>query len=131
MDAAPTFAVYARALRAAGNHPRADYAYRQALLRAPAEVGVASEFANYLWMMTGDLKVADSALDACFHAGAPPGPLLIAKSALYQAAGEHERAYDLMAKASERLPDDAFVHMAAVEYALRLDRIGQAEAFSR
>ncbi|HEX3366355.1 putative 2OG-Fe(II) oxygenase [Phenylobacterium sp.] len=131
MDAPQTFAVYARALRAVGNHPRADYAYRQALMRAPAEVGVASEFANHLWMMTGDLKVADSALDAAFHAGAQPAPLLIAKATLYQAAGDSERAFTLMEKASERMPDDAFVHLAAVEYALRMDRVGLAETFSR
>ncbi|MBS0334141.1 MAG: hypothetical protein JSS35_15335 [Proteobacteria bacterium] len=131
MDAAPTFAVYARALRAMGNHPRADYAYRQALIREPAEVAVASEFANYLWMMTGDLKVADSALDSAFHAGAPPGPLLIAKATLYQAAGDSERAFSLIERASERMPGDAFVHLAAVEYALRLDRIGLAETFVR
>lgn len=131
MDAAPTFAVYARALRAAGNHERADYAYRQALLRAPAEVGVASEFANHLWMMTGDVAVADSALDAAFHAGAPPAPLLIAKSALYQAAGDGARALNLMARASERMPGEAFVHLAAIEYALRLEQLEAAEVFSR
>ncbi|HEY3947745.1 putative 2OG-Fe(II) oxygenase [Phenylobacterium sp.] len=131
MDAPQTFAVYARALRAVGNHQRADYAYRQSLMRAPAEVGVASEFANHLWMITGDLKVADSALDSAFHAGAPPGPLLIAKSALYEASGDLERAFSLMERSSERMPGDAFVHMAAVEYALRLNRVTAAEAFSR
>ncbi|HLZ77561.1 putative 2OG-Fe(II) oxygenase [Phenylobacterium sp.] len=131
MDAAQTFAVYARALRAVGNHERADYAYRQSLMRAPAEVGVASEFANHLWMITGDLKVADSALDAAFHAGAPPTPLLIAKATLYEAAGDSERAYSLMEKASDRLTDDAYAHMAAVEYALRLNRLDAAEAFQR
>ena len=129
MDAAMTFSVYARALRAVGNHPRADYAYRQALLRAPAEAAVASEFANYLWMMTGDIRVADSALDAAFHAGGPPGQLLIAKATLYEAAGESERASSLIERASERLPDDAFVHMAAVEYALRLSRLDAAAIF--
>ena len=41
MDAPQTFAVYARALRAAGNHERADYAYRQSLMRAPADGRVA------------------------------------------------------------------------------------------
>ncbi len=131
MDAPQTFAVYARALRAAGNHQRADYAYRQSLLRAPAEVGVASEFANHLWMMTGDLKVADSALDAAFHAGAPPSPLLIAKATLYEAAGDSDRAYGLIEKASERMPGDAYVHMAAVEYALRQNRLEAAEEFQR
>ncbi len=131
MDAAQTFAVYARALRAFGNHERADYAYRQSLMRAPAEVGVASEFANHLWMMTGDLKVADSALDAAFHAGAPPTPLLIAKATLYEASGDSERAFALMQTASDRLTGDAYAHMAAVEYALRLSRLDAAEAFQR
>ena len=132
IDVPQTFAVYARALRGAGNHARADYAYRQSLLRAPAEVGVASEFANHLWMITGDLKVADSALDAAFHAGAPPSPLLIAKATLYEAAGRLERAVQLLDAASERMPGDTVILMAAIDFALRrLSRLDAAEAFQR
>jgi len=129
MDAPQTFAVYARALRAAGNHERADYAYRQSLLRAPGVTAVASEYANFVWMRTGDVAAADAVLDTAFHAGAPPAPLLLAKATLYDAAGAPERAAGLLEAASRKLPDDAFIAMAATEFALRLERVDEAERY--
>lgn len=131
MDAAQTFAVYARALRAAGNHPRADYAYRQSLMRAPGENAVAVEFANYLWMQHGDVAKADAILDLAFHGGAPPAPLLVAKATLYDAAGDTERAMTLLDAASRKMPDEVIVMMAATDFALRLERVDEAERFVR
>jgi uncharacterized protein (TIGR02466 family) len=129
LDAPQTFAVYARALRAAGDHERADYAYRQSLLRAPASTEVAAEFANFLWMRNGDLAQADSALDSAFHAGGPPTPLLLAKATLYEAAGDLERAANLLEAASRRMPGDLLIQLSAVEFALRLERIDEAERY--
>ena len=48
---------------------------------------MAWEYANYVWMLTGDLAAADAVLDRAFHAGGEPSPLLVAKAALYHAAG--------------------------------------------
>jgi uncharacterized protein (TIGR02466 family) len=126
MDAPQTFAVYARALRGAGNHERAEYAYRQSLLRAPAVTEVVAEYANYVWMLRGEVAAADAVLDAAFHAGAPPTPLLMAKATLYDAAGQVERAAGLMEAASRKMPDDLFVLLSATEYALRLERVDEA-----
>jgi uncharacterized protein (TIGR02466 family) len=131
MDAPQTFALYARALRAAGNHPRADYAYRQSLMRAPAAIEVASEFANYVWMLTGDVLAADSVLDSAFHAGAEPTPLLVAKATLYDAAGQTERAATLLEAASRKIPGDTTILMAAIDFALRMEKVGEAERFVR
>jgi uncharacterized protein (TIGR02466 family) len=131
MDAPQTFAVYARALRGAGNHGRAEYAYKQSLLRAPAVADVASEYANYIWMLRGDVAEADAALDAAFHAGAPPTALLLAKSTLYDAAGQAERAAGLLEAASQRMPGDLFILLSAVEFALRLERVDEAERYVR
>jgi uncharacterized protein (TIGR02466 family) len=131
MDAPQTFAVYARALRAAGNHERAEYAYRQSLMRAPAVVDVASEYANFIWMRRGDVAGADAVLDAAFHAGAPPAPLLLAKATLYDAAGDLERAASLLEAASRKMPGEAFILMAATEFALRLERVDEAERYVR
>src|SRR5262249_34131266 len=58
------------------------------------------------------------------------GPLLIAKSALYEASGDLERAFSLMERASDRMPGDAFVHLAAVEYALRRNEVTAAQTFA-
>jgi uncharacterized protein (TIGR02466 family) len=127
IDTPQTFAVYARALRASGNHPRADYAYRQSLMRAPAALEVVTEFSNYVWMLTGDVAAADSVLDSAFHAGAPPTPLLVAKATLYDAAGDTERALNLLDAASRRIPGDTVILTAATDFALRLERVDDAE----
>lgn len=131
LDAPQTFALYARALRAAGNHDRADYAYRQSLMRAPAATDVATEFANFIWMRSGNVAQADAILDSAFHAGAPPTVLLLAKATLYEAAGDAERAAGLLEAASRRMPDDIFILMAAIEFALRLERLDDAERYVR
>ena len=131
IDAPQTFAVYARALRAAGRHERAEYAYQQALARTPADAGVASEYANYVWMMRGDVAAADAVLDRAFHAGGPPAPLLVFKSTLYDAAGQTERAAQLLEAASQRLADDPVVLMSAIDIALRLERLDDAQRYVR
>lgn len=131
LDAPQTFAVYARALRAAGNHDRADYAYRQSLTRAPGVAEVAIEFSNFVWMRTGDIAAADSVLDAAFHAGAPPAPLLLAKATLYDATGDTQRAAALLEAASRKMPGDLFILLGATEFALILERIDEAERYVR
>lgn len=131
MDAPQTFAVYARALRAVGNQERAEYAYKQSLMRAPAVTEVAAEYANFVWMLRGDLAAADAVLDTAFHAGAPPAPLLVAKATLYEAAGEAERAAGLLEAASRRMPGDLLILLSATEIALRLERIDEAERYVR
>lgn len=131
MDAPQTFAVYARALRAVGDHERSDYAYRQSLMRAPGVADVAIEFANDIWMQRGDLAEADAILDRTFHAGAPPTPLLLAKATLYDAAGAPDRGAALLEAASQRMPDDIPILLAATKSALRLERIDDAERYVR
>jgi uncharacterized protein (TIGR02466 family) len=131
MDAPQTFAVYGRCLTAAGNPDRAAAAYHQSLLRAPAATEVAVEFSNFLWMRTGDLRVADSVLDSAFHAGAPPTPLLLAKASLYEAAGDPERAGGLLEAASRKMPRETMILLGATELALRLARFADAERYVR
>ena len=131
MDAPQTFAVYARALCAVGNHDRADYAYRQSLMRAPGVNSVAVEFANYLWMQHGDVAKADAVLDLAFHGGAPPAPLLVAKATLYDAAGDTERAVTLLDAGNRKMPSETILMMAGADFALRLERVDEAERFIR
>jgi uncharacterized protein (TIGR02466 family) len=132
MDAPQTFAVYARALRAAGNHERAEYAYRQSLLRAPGASEVAAEYANYIWMRRGDVADADGVLDTAFHSGvAHPTPLLLAKATLYEAAGDGQRSMGLLDAATRKIPGDLLLALAAGEFAMRLERLDDAERFVR
>ena len=131
MDAPQTFALYARALRASGNHERADYAYRQSLIRAPGATEVAVEFANYVWMRTGDAAASDVILDGAFHGGGDPSALLQAKATLYEAAGDADRGARLLELASQKMPGDLAILLAAIEQALRLERIDDAERYVR
>jgi len=130
IDAPQTFAVYARALRAVGNHDRADYAYRQSLMRDGSAVAVAAEFADFVWMRHGDVAAADAVLDLAFHSGAPPAQLLVAKAMLYDAAGDTDRAVRLLDAASKRLPGETSVLLTAIEFALRLQNLDEAERYS-
>ena len=131
IDTPQTFAVYARALRASGDHERSDYAYRQSLMRAPGAADVAIEFANYVWMRGAALAQADAILDGAFHGGGPAAPLLVAKATLYEAAGDPGRAAGLLEAASQRMPGDLIILLAASEFALRLDRVDDAKRYVR
>ena len=130
MDAPQTFSVYARALRAIGNHERADYAYKQSLMRAPGDTGVAVEYANYVWMRQGEVAAADAVLDLAFHGGGSPAQLLVAKATLYDAAGQTDRALGLLKTAGERLPGEVTIPLAAIDFALSLERVDDARHFA-
>jgi uncharacterized protein (TIGR02466 family) len=131
LDAPETWAVYARAQLAAGDAEAAETAYRESLRRAPANVATATEYANVVWMRRGDLAAAQGAMDACFEAGGPPGPLLLGKAQLFEAAGDPMRAADLLAAAAANLPRDMPILLAAAQAALEVDRLPTAEAFAR
>jgi uncharacterized protein (TIGR02466 family) len=126
LDGPQTWSVYARALLAVGNLDAADAAYRECVRRAPLAADVAIEYANLLWMRTGDVASAQAPLDAAFHAGSPPGPLLAAKARLIEAAGDAEGAAQFLAKAVARVPDDVPLRLAAAQAALEAGHVGQA-----
>ena len=129
MDTPQTFLVYARALRAAGDFERSEYAYRQALARTPDDVAVAGEYANFVWMRRGDMAEADAFLDSAFHAGGAATPLLLSKATLYDAAGQTDRAAQLLEAASQRLPGDTLILMSAADIALRVQRLDDARRY--
>lgn len=129
LDAPETWSVYARAQEAAGDHARAEYAFRQSLLRAGADTVVAEELANLVWMLRGDVAEAERVLDAAFAAGGAPVPLLLAKAALFEAAGQDDRAATLLEAASVQLPGEGAIHLRAAQTALRAQRLDEAERY--
>lgn len=131
LDGAATWSVSARAAVAAGDLDRAEQAYRESVRRAPGDVDIATEFANFVWMRRGDAAEADSVLDACFHGGGAPAPLAIAKARLREVAGENEAAANFLAAAAQRLPDDAGLLIVAAHAALETGRVDEAEALTR
>ena len=129
LDAPQTWNVYARALQAAGDHDRAEYAFRQSLMRVGGDPAVASELANLVWMRRGDLAAADAVLDQAFHAGGSPTALLLAKATMYEAAGDLPRAATLLEAANRQIPGDLALLMGATQAALRLERVDDAERY--
>jgi len=127
LDGALSWGVLARAKAAAGDLDGAEQAYVEALRRAPGRAETAAEYAEVVWMRRGDLDAAQVVLDRAAHAGGPPAPLLLCKAKLYEAAGETDKAADLLAAAAERLPDEIALVMAAGQAALERDRLDEAE----
>jgi uncharacterized protein (TIGR02466 family) len=129
LDVAETWSVYARALLAVGELDEAEAAYIQALQRQRNNLEISAEFANVIWMRRGDMAMAQGALDGAFRAGGAPGPLLIAKAKLYEAAGDAGAAANLLAQGVERLPSDVPVMLAAAQAAVETGALGAAQRF--
>ncbi|THD81639.1 MAG: tetratricopeptide repeat protein [Phenylobacterium sp.] len=129
LDGAPTWTVYARALTATGDFELAETAYRESLLRAPADGLIACELADLVWMRRGDAGRAQAVLDTAFHGGAAPSPLLLHRAKLLEAAGDPTQAARLLAMAVERLPDDLPLILAAAQAAVETGQVAAAEGF--
>ncbi|HEY8617564.1 putative 2OG-Fe(II) oxygenase [Phenylobacterium sp.] len=127
VDSPLSWGVLARARLATGELDAAEEAYRQALRRAPGAEATAVEYANVLWMRHADMDLAMAAIDRAFHGGGNAAPLLLAKAKLLDAAGRPAEAADLLARAAQRLPDDAAILMAASQAALDAGRLHEAE----
>lgn len=127
LDGALSWGVLARAKAAARDLDGAEQAYVEALRRAPGRAETAAEYADVIWMRRGDLQAAQVVLDRAAHAGGPPAPLLLMKAKLYEAAGEADKAADLLAMAAERLPDEIALTLAASQAALERGRFDEAE----
>jgi uncharacterized protein (TIGR02466 family) len=127
LDSPLSWGVMARARLACGDLDGAEAAYREALRRAHRAEATAAELANVLWMRRGELEPALAVLDASFHAGGNPTPLLLAKAKLLDAAGGATEAADLLARAARRLPNDHQILLAACQAALEADRLAEAE----
>lgn len=127
VDGALSWGVMARAKAAAGDLDGAEQAYLEALKRAPGRAETAAEHADMVWMRRGNIGEAQAVLDRCAHSGGPPAPLLLTKAKLFEAAGELDKAAELLAVAAERLPDDIALTMAAGQAALERGRLDEAE----
>ncbi|MDB5442216.1 MAG: hypothetical protein JWP73_592 [Phenylobacterium sp.] len=129
LDAPQSWSVYARALLATGEIDAAERAYEGSLKRAPGEVEVAMEFANIVWMRHGDAATAQAVLDAAFLGGGAPGPLLLAKAKLMEAAGDPAGGARILALAVDRMPGDIHLLLAAAQAAVETAQIATAERF--
>ncbi len=131
LDAAETWGVLARAELAIGDHDAAEAAYRESLRRAPGNPSIAAEYANVAWMRRGDVAEAERIIDACFVAGGPPPPLLLAKAKLIEASGDLTRAADLLGAAAQTMAREMPLVLAAAQAAVETGRLSEAERLAR
>ena len=131
LDEAANWRVYARALIATGQHDRAEQAYIEARKRAMDDAALTAEYANYVWMRRGDKSLALASIDTCFHAGGEPGPLVLAKARLLDAAGDAEQAAELLSNAAQRIPKDFALQLAATHSALDHGKLAEAESLAQ
>jgi uncharacterized protein (TIGR02466 family) len=131
LDSPLSWQVKARAHVACGELAEAETAYREASGRAPGLAPLAAETADFLWMARGDLAAAQAPLDRAFHAGASPGPLLLAKAKLLASAGDRDQAADLLGRAAQHLPDELALVVAAAQAALEAGRLSDSERHVR
>jgi uncharacterized protein (TIGR02466 family) len=131
LDGPQSWSVYARALMSVGEHDLAENAYVEARRRAPADVRLTAEYANYVWMRRGDLSLALAAMDTAFHAGAPPGEPLQTKAKLLDAAGLPDKAAELLMAAAAALPRDVTVLLMASQAALEQGLLADAERLAK
>ena len=130
LDAPETWLVLARALQGQARLDQAEAAYRECIKRRPADAASHRDYAQLLWMRTGELRAASVALDAAIRANPSDGPLAIVKSKLLQSAGDDAGAHATLASAIERSPFDTTLLLAAVTAAARagLPEVGLAYA---
>ncbi|HEX5377015.1 MAG TPA: putative 2OG-Fe(II) oxygenase [Phenylobacterium sp.] len=131
LDGPQSWGVYARALMSVGEHDLAEKAYVEARRRAPADVRLASEYANYVWMRRGDLSLGLASMDTAFHAGAPPGEPLLTKAKLLEAAGMADKACELLLAAAAAMPQDVPLLLAACQAAIEQGLLADAERLAR
>jgi uncharacterized protein (TIGR02466 family) len=131
LQAPQSYGVYARALMASGDPAGAERAYVENLKRDPKSAETARDYANLVWMRRGDLASAQAILDNTFHAGAPPGALLLAKAKLFEAAGQADQAAKLLIGAAATFPDDLAVVLSAAHAAVETSRLVDAERLAK
>jgi tetratricopeptide (TPR) repeat protein len=119
LDAPETWLVLARALQGQARLDEAETAYRESIRRRPSDAASQRDYAQLLWMRSGDLQSASVTLDAAIAANPSNGPLAIVKSKLFQFAGDDSGAYATLAAAIGRTPRDTGLLSAAATAAAR------------
>ncbi len=82
-------------------------------------------------MRRGDLSLAQQAMDTAFHAGAPPGEPLLTKAKLFEAAGQPEKAAQLLMAGAASMPRDLALQLAAAQAAVEQGLLADAERLAK
>lgn len=94
LSAPEAWLVLARALVGEGRHEEAKRAFVQALDRRPTDAAAHKDYAQLVWMMTGDVAMSVARLDAEISKAPQAVELLLTRAHVYGQAGDAEGEYD-------------------------------------
>jgi tetratricopeptide (TPR) repeat protein len=111
----------ARALSASGRFKEALAEFRQLLRRHPQHAAAQANFADLVWMLSGDVDAATAELGAALQQTPSSHALRIIRSRLLDSAGRTGLAYSDLAAALGKDPRNLELHLAAAQTSLTLD----------
>jgi len=120
LTAPETRLVLARALQSLRRLDEAERMFEEALARRPLYVEAHRDFAQLVWMRTGDRDRALSRIDAALARERRNADLLLARSQILEASGDEPAALDVASAALEVAPNDARILAHAAHLASML-----------
>ncbi len=118
LNAGETWLVRARSLMALGRFEDAAAAFRETLARKPADPTLHREFAQFVWMRTGDRAQAVERFQAALAAHPDDLALRLALAHVLRQTGDGDGGLALTLDAARRAPRSALVLTAAAFAAL-------------
>ena len=125
LDAPETWLVLARALQGLQRLDEAEAAYREALRRRPGMADTHRDYAQLVWMRSGDIAAATRALDDAMARGAGDPALRLVKARILEYAEDFEGCYAVLSAVIQR-QDDIVARIRASGIAARLGRVQEA-----
>ncbi|MFI4970776.1 MAG: putative 2OG-Fe(II) oxygenase, partial [Lysobacterales bacterium] len=113
--------VLGRALFESDRYDEAEAEFRRVLRLHATHAGAHANLADLVWMRTGDVVAAAAALDAALRDAPQLVNLRVLKSRLLGAAGDPGQSYAELAAGLRMSRDDASLHLAAAQVALKID----------
>jgi predicted Zn-dependent protease len=123
LDAPEVWLVLARALQGQGALETSESAFYEAVSRNPRLADAQRDLAQLIWMRTGDMKAALTALDTALKFGGPDPRLLEIRAVAQKFCGDLFGAYATISDAARRFPSDFAVQTTASHLAILNGRV--------
>ena len=120
-DSAGARYVLGKALLASSRFEAAEHEFKHALEMRPDDVQAHTALAELLWMRTGDVELATSALDIALTKNPALNALRVTKAKLLVSAGDSTSAMAELERGLSRTARDVNLHLAAAQVALGFD----------
>ncbi len=130
LNAPESWLVYGRAQLGVRAFDKADQAFQRLLSMRPADHTVHSEYAQLVWMRTGDRDKALDVINQAIAAFPNVGPLHIARAKVIGQMGDHETEFSVY-KEAHRLSGAPALALAACNAALATDRYEEGLRYGR